>query len=305
VATGRHGVIAFRGAFHGRTMLTGALTGKIAPYRVGAGPAASGVYHAPFPVPHHGISVDDAFYGLETLFKVEIEPKDVAAIIVEPVQGEGGFYVAPKDFMVRLRKLCDDHGIMLVCDEIQTGFARTGKLFATEHSGIEPDLMTVAKALAGGFPLSGLIGKASVIETPVPGGMGGTYGGSPIGIAASHAVLDVIEEEKLCDRAEKIGARMKERLAAMRDRNDTAPIGDIRGLGAMIAFELVTEKGGNTPNAAATSALVAKALEHGLILLSCGYWANTIRLLAPVTIPDDQLEEGMDLLEKALIDIAG
>ncbi|WP_308911542.1 4-aminobutyrate--2-oxoglutarate transaminase [Pseudokordiimonas caeni] len=304
VATGRQGVIAFRGAFHGRTALTGALTGKIVPYRMGAGPAVPGIYHAPFPVPHHGVSVDDAFYGLETIFKVEIEARDVAAIIVEPVQGEGGFYVAPKDFMVRLRKLCDDHGILLICDEIQTGFARTGKLFATEHYDVEPDLITVAKALAGGFPLSGLIGKASIIDTPLPGGMGGTYGGSPIGIAAAHAVMDVIAEEKLCARAEKIGARMKERLEAMKVRGDTAPIGDVRGLGAMVAFELVTEKGGNVPNPAATSALVAKALSHGLIILSCGYWANTIRLLAPITVPDDQLEEGLDMLEKALVDVA-
>ena len=209
--------------------------------------------------------------------------------------------MAPAEFMTRLRALCDEHGIMMICDEIQTGFARTGKVFATEYYDVEPDLMTVAKALAGGFPLSGLIGKREVIDAPAPGGMGGTYGGSPIGCAASHAVLDVIKDEDLCARADKVGARMKERLAEMKARTDTEAIGDIRGLGAMIAFEMVTEKGGNTPNPAVVSKLVAAALERGLIILSCGYWANTIRLLAPITIPDDQLEEGLDILEQALV----
>ena len=305
VYTGRPGVIAFRGGFHGRTALASALTGKIVPYRSGAGLPAHGVFHAPFPVPHHDVSVDDALGAIETIFKVDIEAKDVAAIIIEPVQGEGGFYIAPKEFMRRLRALCDEQGILLIADEIQSGFARTGRYFAIEHYDVEPDLITVAKALAGGFPLSGLIGRASVIDAPGPGGMGGTYGGSPVGCAAAHAVLDVIANEGLCKRSERIGARIKERLEAMRVRTDLPPIGDIRGLGAMVAFELVTERGGNTPDVATTARLVAQARENGLILLSCGYWGNTIRLLAPLTIPDAHLEEGFDIIEKSLSEIAG
>jgi len=305
MATGRPGVISFRGAFHGRTALTVTLTGKIAPYRANTGLGAPGVYHAPFPVPHHGVSIDDAKAGLATLFKGDIEPQDVAAIIIEPVQGEGGFYAAPFEFMQYLRALCDEHGIMLICDEVQTGFARTGKMFATEHSGIEPDLMTIAKAMGNGYPISGVVGKAAVMDKVAPGGLGGTYGGNPIACAASLATIKVMEEENICERSQKVGARMVERINAMKNRNDTTPIGDVRGLGAMVAFELVTERGTNTPNPDMIAKVTAKGLEKGLILLSCGYWANTIRLLAPLTIPDEHLEEALDLLEETLIEVNG
>ena len=206
--------------------------------------------------------------------------------------------------MQALRQLCDQHGILLICDEVQTGFARTGKLFATEYYGIEPDLMTIAKSLAGGFPLPGVIGRAQVMDSPEPGGLGGTYGGSPIGCAAAHAVLDVIEEEQLCHRSSQLGARMIERLQQMKDRPDTAAIGDIRGLGSMVAFELVKERGGHIPDPDKVKVLTAKALENGLILLSCGIYGNTIRLLAPLTIPEEQLEEGLDILEQSLVAVA-
>ena len=304
IATGRQGVIAFKGAFHGRTALTSALTGKIVPYKAGGGIPVPGVFHAPFPVPHHGISVEDSLAGLETLFKVDIEAKDVAAIIIEPVQGEGGFYAAPPEFMRALRAICDEHGIVFICDEIQSGFGRTGKMFAVEHSGVEPDLMTVAKAMAGGFPISGLVGKTSIIDKPGPGGMGGTYGGNPVACAAAHAAISVIQEENLCERSKVIGARMVERLQQMKVRDDVAPMGDVRGLGAMVAFEMVTGYGGNEPNPAAVAALIAKALEHGLILLACGYWGNSVRILAQLTIDEAHLEEGLDIIERCLIEIA-
>jgi 4-aminobutyrate aminotransferase len=304
IATGRQGVIAFKGAFHGRTALTSALTGKIIPYKAGGGVPLPAVFHAPFPVPHHGITVDDALAGLETIFKVDIEAKDVAAIIVEPVQGEGGFYQAPAEFLQALRTVCDQHGIIMVCDEIQTGFGRTGKMFAIEHSGVVPDLITVAKAIAGGFPISGVVGKRSVIDQPGPGGMGGTYGGNPVACAAAHAAISVIQDENLCERSAQIGARMVERLLEMKSRDDVPPIGDVRGLGAMVAFELVKEKGGNEPDPEAVAAVTAKALQNGLILLACGYWGNSVRLLAPLTIPDHHLEEGLDIIERSLLEIA-
>ena len=205
--------------------------------------------------------------------------------------------------MLALRGLCDKHGILLICDEVQTGFARTGKLFATEHFDIEPDLMTVAKSLAGGIPLSGVIGKAHIMDSPDPGGLGGTYGGTPLGCAAAHAVLDAIEEEQLCARSQCIGARMIERIKAMKQRPETTPIGDVRGLGAMVAFELVKERDGHVPDADKVKQLTAKALEHGLILLSCGVYGNTVRLLAPLTTPDAHLEEGLDILARCLAEI--
>jgi 4-aminobutyrate aminotransferase/4-aminobutyrate aminotransferase/(S)-3-amino-2-methylpropionate transaminase len=301
--TKRQAVISFTGGYHGRSVLTLGLTGKIAPYSSGLGPPPPGLFPIPFPIAHHGVSVADSLAQLQRLFKVDIEPSDVAAIILEPVQGEGGFYQAPHALMTALREVCDAHGILLICDEVQTGFGRTGKLFATEHFDIEPDLIAVAKALAGGYPLAGVIGKAEIMDSPGPGGLGGTYGGSPIGCAAAHAVLDVIEKENLCERANRLGARMIERLQQMKARDDTAPVGDIRGLGAMVAFEMVTERDTHKPDPEATKALTAKALEHGLILLSCGYYGNTIRLLAPLTIADDTLEEGLDIIEQSLVDI--
>lgn len=302
--TKRSAVISFVGAFHGRSLLTMGMTGKVAPYKAGFGPFPAEIYHVPFPIAHHGVSVEDSLNALEKLFKADVSPEQVAAIIIEPVQGEGGFYIAPKEFLQALRQLCDKHGILLICDEVQTGFARTGKLFATEHYGIEPDLMTIAKSLAGGFPLSGVVGKAEIMDSPEPGGLGGTYGGSPVGCAAAHAVLDVIEEEQLCNRSSKIGARMLERIQQMKDRSDTTPIGDVRGLGAMVAFELVKERGVHSPDAEKVKQLTAKALQHGLILLSCGIYGNTVRLLAPLTIPEEQLEEGLNILEKSLVEVA-
>jgi 4-aminobutyrate aminotransferase len=302
--TRRPAVISFVGAFHGRSLLTMGMTGKVVPYKTGFGPFPASLYHSPFPIAHHGISVQDSLDALERLFKADVEPGQVAAIILEPVQGEGGFYIAPREFMQALRTLCDKHGILLICDEVQTGFARTGKLFATEYFEIEPDLMTIAKSLAGGFPLSGVIGKTRIMDSPEPGGLGGTYGGSPVGCAAAHAVLDVIEEEQLCARSQRMGKRMVERLQQMKDNPKSAAIGDIRGLGAMVAFELVKERGGHTPDPDKVKLLTAKALENGLILLSCGIFANTIRLLAPLTTPDAQLEEGLDILEKSLTQIS-
>jgi 4-aminobutyrate aminotransferase len=301
--TKRSAIVSFIGAFHGRSLLTMGLTGKVVPYKAGFGPFPAEIYHVPFPIEHHDVSVADSLHALEKLFKADVEPEQVAAIIIEPVQGEGGFYIAPKEFLQALRTLCDKHGILLICDEVQSGFARTGKLFACEYSEIEPDLMTIAKSLAGGFPLSGVIGKAEIMDSPEPGGLGGTYGGSPIGCAAAHAVLDVIEEEQLCDRSIQIGKRMIERIQQMKQNTACAPIGDVRGLGAMVAFELVTDRDSNTPDPDRTKALTAKALEHGMILLSCGIFANTIRLLAPLTIPEEQLEEGLDILEQSLTQV--
>lgn len=297
-ATGRPGVIAFSGGFHGRTMMGMALTGKVVPYKTGFGPFPGDIHHAPFPVPYLGISEADSLAALDRLFKSDIEPGRVAAIIIEPVQGEGGFYAASPDFLQALRNICDTHGILLIADEIQTGFARTGAMFAVEHAGIEPDLMTVAKAMAGGFPISGVIGKAELMDAAGPGGLGGTYGGSPLGCAAGLAVLETIEAEGLCERAREIGGRIVERCEAIR-QSDTG-LGDIRSLGAMSAVEFVEAGDAARPDAARTAAVVAAAREQGLLLLSCGVRGNVIRFLPPLTIPMDQLEEGLDLFAAAV-----
>jgi 4-aminobutyrate aminotransferase len=303
--TGRSAVIAFTGAFHGRSLLTLGLTGKILPYKAKFGPFPAEIYHAPFPMEHHGISEAQSLSALEWLFRSDVEPECVAAMIVEPVQGEGGFYVAPEGFMKALREICDKHGIVLICDEIQTGFARTGKMFAVEHYGIEPDIIAMAKSLAGGFPLSAITGKAAIMDAPDPGGLGSTYGGSPLGCAAASAVIDVIEEERLCERSLALGERIKNRIAQWQTRNDTLPIGDIRGLGSMVAFELVTERGTHTPDPAATKALLAKAEENGLVLLSCGVFGNAIRILVPLTASDELVEEGLGIIERSMIEVAG
>ena len=268
--TGRRGVIAFNGGFHGRTMLAMGMTGKITPYKNLFGPFPAEIFHAPYPIPYHGISEEESLKALDTLFKVDIAPSDVACIIIEPVQGEGGFYPAPPSFMQALRKLCDEHGILLVADEIQTGFARTGKFFCSEYSGIEPDLMTTAKGIAGGFPLSAVVGKAEIMDAPLAGGLGGTYAGSPVSCAAALAVIDVIEEEGLVDRATAIGNRFGEKLAALRERFP-AVIGEIRSeRGAMIAVELIQNSDSEQPNPDLTKAVVGEAYKRGLILLSCG-----------------------------------
>ena len=295
--TGRRGVIAFNGGFHGRTMLTMGLTGKITPYKNLFGPFPGEVYHAPFPIEYHGVSIEESLKALQNLFKADIAPSDVAAIIVEPVQGEGGFYPAPNEFMQALRALCDEHGIVLIADEIQTGFGRTGKFFASEYAGIEPDLVTVAKGMAGGFPLAAVVGKAEIMDAPLPGGLGGTYGGSPIGCAAALAVIDVIREDGLVERANAIGARFKERLIALQAKRPET-IGEIRcDRGAMIAIELVQDGDVNKPAADLTKAIVGAAYENGLVLLSCGVNGNVIRFLPALTISDALIDEGFDILE--------
>ncbi|MDO8380213.1 4-aminobutyrate--2-oxoglutarate transaminase [Phenylobacterium sp.] len=299
-ATGRSAVIAFTGGFHGRTMLTMGLTGKALPYKHRFGPMPAEIYHAPFPIPHYGVTAEDSLKALEFIFRADAAPDRVAAIILEPVQGEGGFHVAPPEFMQALRALCDRHGILLIADEIQTGFGRTGKMFAVEHTGVKPDLITVAKSLAGGFPLAGVIGRAELMDAPEPGGLGGTYAGSPIACAAALAVLDAIAEEGLLARAEALGDRTRARLEAFEARNDLRPIAGIRGPGAMIAFDLVTSRGGREPDGAAAKLVTSRALEEGLILLSCGIHGETIRLLYPLTISDALLDEGLDRLEDAL-----
>lgn len=296
--TGRPGIIAFKGGFHGRTMMGMALTGKVAPYKLGFGPFPSGIYHAPFPVPYHDISEEESLAALDGIFKADVDPTQVAAIILEPIQGEGGFYQASPSFMQALRDICDTHGILLICDEIQTGFARTGKLFATEHTGVEPDLMTVAKAMAGGFPISGVIGKADIMDSAPPGGLGGTYGGSPLGCVAGLKVLEIIESDNLIDRANEIGALFCQRLAAMQDSDNR--IGDIRSVGAMIAMELVVDGDASKPDAALTAKLVQEAAKSGLILLSCGVRGNVIRFLPALTASNEILNEGLDILEKTL-----
>ncbi len=301
--TGRSGVIAFSGGFHGRTNLTMGLTGKVAPYKKGFGPFPGEIYHLPFPMPHHGVTAEDSFAALEHLFRADIEPERIAALIIEPVQGEGGFYIAPPEFLRRLRDLCDTHGIVFIVDEIQTGFARTGKMFAIEHSGVKPDLITVAKSLAGGFPLAGVVGRADIMDAPDIGGLGGTYGGSPIGCAAALGVLDVIERDGLLDRSTALGTHAVARIRQIAKRRDIQPIGDIRNLGGMIAFELVRTAGAHDPSPEAAKALCAAALEKGLILLSCGVFGNTIRILVPLTASDEIVDEGLDIIEQCLADM--
>ena len=300
--TGRPAVIAFGGGFHGRTLACMSLTGKVQPYKAGFGPMLPDVYHAPFPVEYHGISVAQSLAAIEQLFKADVDPQRVAAIIIEPVQGEGGFYPAPPAFLRALRELCDRHGIVFIADEIQSGFARTGRMFAIEHAGVVPDLITVAKSLAGGVPLSGVIGRADIMDAPPAGGLGGTYAGSPLGCAAGLAVLDVIESEDLCARAERQGSVLRARLEDLRSR--WSCIGDVRGLGAMVAMELVRDRRADAPDAELTRALVQAAGRRGLVLLSCGVYGNVIRFLAPLTLPDAQLAEGLAILEAALEDAA-
>ncbi|CAM3706486.1 4-aminobutyrate--2-oxoglutarate transaminase [Parendozoicomonas haliclonae] len=296
VHTGRSGVIAFNGGFHGRTNMTMGLTGKVVPYKAGFGPFPGEIYHAPYPNAFHGVSVEDSLQALQQLFACDIEPDRVAAIIFEPVQGEGGFYHAPAEFAQALREICDKHGIVLIADEIQTGFARTGKMFASEYLGIEPDLMTLAKGIAGGFPIAGLVGKANIMDAANPGGLGGTYAGSPLGCAAALEVLKLIDEEQLCQKALAIGEIMGSRLAQLQQKFPV--IGDIRVLGAMVAMELVDAEG--KPQAELTKALVSTAKEHGLILLSCGVRGNVIRFLPALTIEEDILREGLDIVEQCL-----
>ncbi|WP_323798972.1 4-aminobutyrate--2-oxoglutarate transaminase [Parasphingorhabdus sp.] len=300
--TDRRGVIAFDGGYHGRTMMTLGLTGKVTPYKNRFGPFPGEIYRAPFPIAYHGISVEDSLRALQILFKTDIEPRDCAAIIVEPVQGEGGFYPAPDAFLQALRQICDEHGILLIFDEIQTGFGRTGKLFAAEHAEVEADLMTVAKGLAGGFPLAAVIGKQEIMDAPEPGGLGGTYAGSPIGCAAALAVLDVIEEESLVEASVHIGRVFAKRLLALQAEFPDR-IGDVRcDRGAMVALELVENGDANCGDAALTKAIVTAAYQKGLIALTCGVRGNVFRFLPALTISDELIHEGLDIFEQCFRD---
>ncbi len=296
--TGRSGIIAFNGAFHGRTMFSLALTGKVDPYKKGFGPFPAEIFHAPFPDPLHGVSIEDAMHGLELIFKNDIEVTRVAAIIVEPVQGEGGYIPAPAEFLQRLRTLCDQHGIVLIVDEIQTGAARCGKFFAHEHAGIEADVITMAKGLGGGMTLSAVIGKAEIMDAASPGGLGSTYAGHPVSVAAALAVVDVIEDEKLADRATVLGEKCRKRINALRSR--FACIADVRGLGAMTAVEFCHNGDPKKPAGDIATALKNEAARRGLLLLNCGSYGNVLRLMLPLTIPESVLEEGLDTLEAAL-----
>jgi 4-aminobutyrate aminotransferase len=296
-ATRRSGIIAFSGAFHGRTMMAMALTGKVTPYKSGFGPFPAEIYHAPFPIELHGVSVDDALRAINTLFKADIDPQRVAAIIIEPVQGEGGFYVTPPALMRRLRELCDEHGILLIADEIQSGFARTGKLFAMEHYGVDPDIIVTAKSLAGGFPLSAVTGKASVMDAPAAGGLGGTYAGNPVAVAAALAVLDIIRDERLVERAARLGDEIRSHLGKL--QKEVPQIAEVRGLGAMIGVEFADVKTG-VPDPAFAKKVQARALEAGLLLLTCGIHFNVIRFLMPLTIPDAVFAEALRILEDAI-----
>jgi 4-aminobutyrate aminotransferase / (S)-3-amino-2-methylpropionate transaminase / 5-aminovalerate transaminase len=301
--TRRSAVIAFSGGFHGRTLACISLTGKVQPYKSGFGPMLPEVYHLPFPMPYHGVTVEHSLDALEQLLKADVDPARVAAIIIEPVLGEGGFYIAPAELLRRLRAVCDSHGIVLIADEIQSGFGRTGRMFAIEHSGVEPDLITIAKSVAGGVPLSAVTGKAEIMDAPGPGGLGGTFAGSPLACAAGLAVLEVMREEQLLARAQEIGRFMVSRLKGLAVRFPS--MGEVRGLGAMVAVELVKNSRADAPDPDLTRALVQAAGRHGLIILSCGVYANVIRFLAPLTIPDALLKEGFRLFEAALDEVSG
>ncbi|AEI81577.1 4-aminobutyrate aminotransferase GabT (plasmid) [Cupriavidus necator N-1] len=295
--TGRPGVVAFGGGFHGRTLMGMALTGKVAPYKLGFGPFPSDVFHVPYPAALQGVSTNDALAAIESLFKTDIDPQRVAAIILEPVQGEGGFNVAPAELMRGLRTLCDQHGILLIADEIQTGFGRTGKIFAMEHYDVRPDLITMAKSLAGGLPLSGVCGRAEVMDAPAPGGLGGTYAANALAVAAAHAVLDVLAEEKLCERSQKLGAQLTQRLEALRERCPV--IAEVRGLGSMVAIEFRDPQTAK-PDAARLQQVQRNAMEEGLLLLSCGMHGNAIRFLYPLTIDDALFAKALDIIERAV-----
>ncbi len=300
--TGRPAVISFRGAFHGRTLLALSLTGSVQPYKQNFGPYAAEVYQTPFPYEYRGWNSAAALATLEDLFAAEVPADRVAAIIVEPVLGEGGFVPAPLEFLQGLRAICDKHGIVLIVDEIQTGFGRTGKYFAIEHSGVEPDLMTVAKSVAAGFPLSAVVGKAEIMDAPAPGGLGGTFAGNPVGCAAALAVLDIMRDERLPERAARIGSVVEERMHSWANEHEI--IGDVRVMGAMAGMELVRSRQSKEPADKETARVLALAREKGLILLRSGVHHNVIRTLMPLTIPDEQLDEGLDMMGAALAEVA-
>lgn len=303
--TGRPGIISFSGGFHGRTHMGMALTGKAVPYKKGFGPFPADIYNVAFPNLYHGTSSADSIKALKALFKYQADPSTIAGIIIEPVQGEGGFNIAPTDFLQTLRALCDEHGIVLIADEIQTGFARTGKLFALEHAGIKADVVTLAKGLAGGFPLSAIVGRTDIMDASNPGGLGGTYAGNPVACAAAHTVLDIIKDEDLCARANAIGEIIKRRCRELAARSNLNCIGDVRGLGAMCAVEFVKDGTSGEPAPELTAQVLKSGNERGLILLSCGTYGNVIRFLPPLTASDEIVNEGMDLFEASLTDAVG
>jgi 4-aminobutyrate aminotransferase/(S)-3-amino-2-methylpropionate transaminase len=302
-ATGRSAIVSFTGAFHGRTLLALSLTGTVNPYKQNFGPYAAEVYQTPFPYAYRGWTTEAALAQLGELFESVVAPDRVAAIIIEPVLGEGGFVPAPPDFLRQLRDLTARHGILLIADEIQTGFGRTGKFFAIEHSGVEPDLVTVAKSLAAGFPLSAVVGRAEVMDAPAPGGLGGTYAGNPVACAAGLAVMDVMRDERLPERAARIGSVIEERMHSWAAEHEL--VGDVRVMGAMAGMELVRDRTSKVPADTETARVLALAREHGLLLLRSGMHHNVIRTLMPLTIPDDQLLEGLDMLGSALAEVAG
>ena len=297
-ATGRSNVICFDGGYHGRTFYTMAMNGKVAPYQTDFGPMPGTVFRAPYPVPYHGVSEDEAIRGLKMTLKTDANPKDTAAIILEPVLGEGGFYPAPTSFLKKIREICDEHGMLMIIDEVQSGFGRTGKMFAIEHSGVEPDMMTMAKSMADGMPISAIVGTDKVMDASGPNSLGGTYTGSPTACAAALAVMEVFEEENILEKSQALGEKLATRFNEWQGKFDC--IDHVRNMGAMAAFELVNNKTDRTPNPELAAALCKKAREEGLILLSCGMYGNTIRFLMPVTIEDDVLNEGLDIIESCL-----
>jgi 4-aminobutyrate aminotransferase/(S)-3-amino-2-methylpropionate transaminase len=302
-ATGRPAIISFTGGFHGRTLLALSLTGSVNPYKQNFGPYAAEIYQTPFPYEYRGWSSEQALAALDNLFESAVSPERVAAIIIEPVLGEGGFVPAPLDFLRALRELTTRHGILLIVDEIQTGFGRTGKFWAIEHSGVTPDLVTMAKSLAAGFPLSAVVGRADVMDAPAPGGLGGTYAGNPVACAAGLAVLDVMRDERLPERAARIGSVVEERMRSWAAEHEM--VGDVRVMGAMAGMELVRDRKSKSPADTETARILGAARERGLLLLRSGSHHNVIRTLMPLTIPDDQLMEGLDILGEALAEVAG
>lgn len=297
--TGRSGVIACGGAFHGRTFMGMSLTGKVVPYKAGFGTMMNEVFHFPFPNAVHGISVDDSIAGLEKLFKSDIGPDRVSAIIFEPTQGEGGFYIAPKDFVERLRAICDEHGIVMIADEVQSGFGRTGKMFAMEHYGVEADLTTSAKGLGGGMPISAVIGKAKIMDAPNPGGLGGTYAGNAVAVASANAVCDIMAEEGFHERTTQLGAKLKDMLNGL--KSQVPQIADVRGQGLMVAVEFM-ENG--VPRADMVPAIMQHAKEKGLILIACGVYANCIRFLPPLTIEDAVFDEALGIISDVIKNVS-
>ena len=297
VATGRPGVVVFDHAFHGRTLLTMTMTSKLV-YKKGFGPFAPEIYRAPAPYSYRGVTTDDAIKGLEHLFKSDVDPESVACVVLEPVQGEGGFIVMPPDFPVRLREICDRYGILHVDDEVQSGMGRTGPVWAIEHYGVEPDLVTTGKSIGGGLPLASVTGRAEIVDAVPPGGLGGTFGGNPLSCVAANVVLDEVRTDTFRCRADELGVRIRSGLEAIASRVDS--VGEVRGLGPMLAIELVEDRATKAPAAALASATTAAARERGLVLLSCGLYSNVVRILVPLVIGDDDLDRGLEILEESL-----